>query len=107
MSAGRLRTTAGFLADFAEAAPVRSTLTGFIATMIRRAVRDWSADKPTDAITISAAQQNGSFGIYQACVHLAGDPTTYRLLLAPDDAPIAVNGRPISEHFALPLGDHA
>lgn len=59
----------------------------------------------TDRVTIDGHQGNGSYGVHQARVQLSGDPTTYRLILAPADAPIMINGRPIGEHFAKPLGD--
>jgi hypothetical protein len=60
---------------------------------------------PGDQVTVSNHQANGAHGIHQARVTLSGDPTTYRLIIAPADAPITVNGHPIGEHFAQPLGD--
>lgn len=76
---------------------------GFIVSKIR----DWARKEPlsTDRITVDNHQCNGSYGVHQARVQLAGDPTTYRLIIAPSDAPITINGRPIGEHFAQPLGD--
>lgn len=78
--------------------------TGMILSAIRKAVHA-APGYPTDddVIAIDNSQQNGSFGVHQARVHLANDPTTYRLILAPADAPITINGRPIGEHFSLPL----
>lgn len=55
-------------------------------------------------VGIDNTQQNGLYGVYQSRVRLEGDPNTYRLILAPADAPIEMNGRPIGEAFGLPLG---
>lgn len=77
---------------------------GFILAKIAEWARK-DASSREDRITIGGQQANGAHGIHQARVTLAGDPTTYRLIIAPADAPIMVNGRPIGEHFALPLGD--
>jgi len=76
---------------------------GFIVSKIR----EWARAEPasTDRITVDGHQCNGAYGVHQARVQLAGDPTTYRLIIAPADAPITINGRPIGEHFAQPLGD--
>ncbi|MGL5735481.1 MAG: hypothetical protein ACRCYS_11495 [Beijerinckiaceae bacterium] len=61
---------------------------------------------PTDAIALDQIQSNATFGIYQARVCLNGDDTVYRLILAPEDAPIRVDGiggAPIDMHFSKPL----
>lgn len=79
--------------------------TGYILAAIRSALRSGDNAVIADRVTVSNSQTNGAYGVYQATVRLAGDPTTYRLILAPADAPITINGRPIGEHFALPLGD--
>jgi hypothetical protein len=86
---------------------LRQHFAGFILSRLCSMVR--GVYKPDDldgsGITIDQHQQNGSFGIHQARVRLSGDPTVYRLLLCPADAPVNVRGCPISEHFALPIGD--
>lgn len=76
---------------------------GFILAKIA----EWARKEhlSTDAIRVDNHQSNGTFGVHQARVTLQGDPTTYRLIIAPADAPIMINGRPIGEHFAQPLGD--
>jgi hypothetical protein len=89
---------------------IRQHFTGFILSRIRDAVRKANAEHPGDEITIDSTQQNGSYGIYQARVRLAGDPTVYRLILAPADAPIMVDHggpTPIRNHFIEPLGSEA
>lgn len=79
--------------------------TGMILATLRDALRrENAANANVDRVTIENHQQNGSYGVHQATVKLGGDPTTYRLILAPADAPITINGHPIGEHFALPLG---
>lgn len=79
---------------------------GFILTKIASLCR-LDTDK-TDKITIDNHQSNGAQGVHQARVRLAGDTTTYRLILAPADAEIFINGdkRPVAEAFAQPLGDY-
>jgi len=78
----------------------RQHFTGLILSTIRRACR-------CSDVTIHYGQQNGAYGVHQALVKLGGDPLDYRLILAPADAPIAINGRPIDEHFAGRLTDDA
>lgn len=82
--------------------------TGFFIDAFRR----WSTNRAVDEnatddhkITVSNHQANGVTGIHQAKVTLQGDPTVYRMLIAPANAPITINGRPIGDHFAEPLGD--
>ena len=75
--------------------------TGFILARLGVITRD----QPDDAnkLTIDGQQLNGVHGVYQARVTLRDDPTTYRLILAPADAPIQINGIPADEYFGQPL----
>lgn len=59
-----------------------------------------------DEISIENHQSNGMYCVHQARVRLKGDPATYRLILAPENAPIFINDdkRPVAEAFAEPLG---
>jgi len=83
------------------------TYTGYIVATLRALLGAENASAPeSERITLANSQANGTYGVHQATVRLGGDPTTYRLILAPADAPIEINGRPIGEHFALPLGDN-
>jgi divalent metal cation (Fe/Co/Zn/Cd) transporter len=59
----------------------------------------------SDRIAIDNHQANGVHGVHQARVRLAGDSTVYRLIIAPPDAPIAIDGRDAATYFAAPLGD--
>jgi hypothetical protein len=72
-------------------------------------IAEWSrADKGgKDTITIDNHQCNGAYCVHQARVKLDGDPTIYRLILAPANAPIFINDdkRPVADAFAAPLGD--
>lgn len=54
-------------------------------------------------VTIDQRQCNSMDGVWQARVRLTGDDRTYRLLLAPEEAPITLYGRPIDAAFSLPL----
>jgi len=76
-----------------------------IATIRAWARADQEANPCQSPITVDGHQGNGLYGIHQARVTMQGDPTTYRLIIAPADAPITINGRPIGEHFAQPLGE--
>lgn len=80
--------------------------TGMILATLRSALkRENAVAAEVDRVVIDNHQQNGGYGVHQARVRLGNDPTTYRLILAPADAPIEINGRPIGDHFAMPLGD--
>lgn len=79
--------------------------TGHIAAVIRGEINAVTKAAGGDGVTIDRMQQNGTYGVQQARVTLTGDPLTYRLIIAPADAPITINGRPIGRHFAKPLGD--
>lgn len=79
--------------------------TGFILSRIRNAMNYTLRFDGDNAVSIDNLQQNAAHGIHQARVRLAGDPTTYRLILAPADAPISFDGREASTYFARPLGD--
>ena len=79
--------------------------TNFIMSAIRNATNAAKRHANGDAITIDNHQSNGVHGIHQARVRLAGDPTTYRMILAPADAPVSFDGRDASTYFARPLGD--
>lgn len=82
----------------------------FVATFARWAriaqERPLDVDAPDDdKITVDNHQAEGVFGVHQARIQLKGDPTTYRMIVAPANAPISINGRPADEVFAAPLGD--
>lgn len=79
--------------------------TGYILAAICSALKESYCREIAKEITLDGRQGNGLHGIHQARVTLQGDPTTYRLIIAPADAPLEIGGRPIGEHFALPLGD--
>jgi hypothetical protein len=78
----------------------------FTGMILHRLAKLLSAEDPADPnhITIDQAQQNGAFGVHQRRIRLKDDPTVYRLLLAPENAPIWISGLPVDEHFIFPLG---
>lgn len=78
---------------------------GFILAQIASWARQDASG--SDKITVDGHQGNGVYGVHQARVRIANDPTVYRILIAPADAPIFINDdkRPVAEAFALPLGD--
>jgi hypothetical protein len=82
------------------AIPLRQHFTGLILATLKRAA-------VAHDITISHRQANGAHGVHQALVLLDGDPTHYRMVLAPADAPITLYGRPIDHAFMAPLGEVA
>jgi hypothetical protein len=83
--------------------PIAQHFTGMILSTLRRGINRTIDGEPAYGLTIGDMQGNGSHGVYQASVRLEGDPTLYRLILAPADAPIQINGHPIDQHFARPL----
>lgn len=79
----------------------REHFTGFILTRIKRSL----AGEACTEVSIENHQQNASHGVHQCRVRLAGDPTVYRMILCPADAPVELYGRPVGDAFAQPLGD--
>lgn len=77
---------------------------GWIIMCLKKAAKMLEGDE--DEITIENHQSNGMYCVHQARVRLKGDPATYRLILAPENAPIFINDdkRPVAEAFAEPLG---
>lgn len=79
---------------------------GFILSRLA----DWARrdSDENERITIDNHQGNGVYGVHQARVRLKGDPTVYRLIIAPANAPIFINDdkRPVADAFAQPLGDN-
>jgi hypothetical protein len=76
---------------------IRQHFTGLILSSLRRFTRG-------SEVTIDNTQTNGLWGVYQARIRLAGDENTYRLILAPENAPLEIGGQPIGDHFHFPLG---
>lgn len=62
---------------------------GYVASLIAKAL-GFQADQH---------QQNGLYGLHQLRVRLPDDATVYRVIVAPANAPITVNGVAIDEHF--------
>lgn len=75
-----------------------SHYTGLLASVIRRLVNDSPAP-----VVIDQHQQNGMWGVHQMRGKLPADPTTYRIIIAPANAPISVSGIPIDDHFKEPI----
>ena len=76
----------------------------FAGTIMAR-LRSAIADKVLGAVRIDQPQSNSLYGIHQARVRVAGDPTAYRLIVAPMDAPISIGGCSADTHFTRHLGD--
>lgn len=76
-----------------------------IAAIRQWARRDQEAGGDERAIMVDGHQSNALHCVHQARATIKGDPTTYRIIVAPADAPIELYGRPIGEAFAQPLGD--
>jgi hypothetical protein len=53
--------------------------------------------------TVDQHQSNALYCVHQLRVRLPGDPVQYRVLIAPEDAPVAIGGVPVDEHFAEPI----
>ena len=66
--------------------------------------RTQGADGANELI-IDDHQCNGMHCVHQASVRLQNDPTTYRMIIAPANAPLELYGRPIDEAFGKPLTD--
>lgn len=77
---------------------------GFILSKLAEWAR--KDDCQTDRIMIDNHQANGAHGVHQARAKLSGDPTVYRIIVAPADAPITIGGRAVADYFPQPLGDN-
>lgn len=80
--------------------PFRQHFTGHIASIIRSVVNNITT------VVIDQHQQNAMWGVHQMRVRFPNDPITYRLILAPENAPISVgrdNPIPINQHFLEPI----
>lgn len=55
------------------------------------------------SVTLDQHQANGTYGIHQIRARVKGDPTTYRVIIAPADVPLSVGYQPIDQHFAEPI----
>lgn len=89
------------LAAMRTPAPVdlpRKHFTGYILHRLRAKM---GSDRE---ITIEPVVENAMHGLHQARVRLSDDPTVYRLILAPADAPLTYRGELIDNAFAEPLG---
>lgn len=78
---------------------------GLIIATLRSALKAQGNERLADEVQLSDHQLNGAFGVHQLKAKVKDDPTVYRIIVAPADAPITINGRPIGDHFALPIGD--
>lgn len=66
---------------------------GLLANAIRRALIEF----------VDQRQANATYGVHQLRVRLPDDPTVYRVLIAPSDAPIMIGGVGVDAHFAEPI----
>lgn len=48
-------------------------------------------------------QANGTWGVRQLRVRLKDDPNTYRVIIAPADAPIRIGNVSADQHFLEPI----
>lgn len=72
---------------------------GMVAFIVRR-------NFPAEYGATDQHQQNAMYGLHQMRVRLPDDPTVYRLIVAPANAPIFVgreNQIPIDQHFLEPI----
>jgi hypothetical protein len=79
--------------------------TGMIISSIARLI---NGDAPHDGFEGAFAdehQQNGMYGAHQLRVTLSDDPTVYRVIVAPANAPITIGGIPADQHFLHVIGE--
>ena len=78
--------------------------TGLIAASIARLVNGDAAHDGFEGAVADEHQQNGAWGVHQLRVMLPDDPTIYRVLIAPKDAPIKIGNGTADQHFSHPIG---
>jgi hypothetical protein len=81
----------------APTVPLPSVYCGAIARFIRQTFNNARAG------TVDQHQSSALYCVHQLRVRLPGDPVQYRVLIAPEDAPVAIGGVPVDEHFAEPI----
>jgi hypothetical protein len=77
---------------------------GMIAGSIKRLINGGVAQDGFEGAIADEHQQNALWGIHQLLVRLPDDPTLYRVLIAPADAPIKIASGTADQHFAYPIG---
>jgi hypothetical protein len=77
---------------------------GYIVSQIKRTL---GLAVAASDIMIDQHQSNGLFGIHQARARIKGDPTVYRIIVAPADAPIFCGKVHADQHFTERLDDEA
>jgi hypothetical protein len=77
---------------------------GIIANSIKRLVNGHAPQDGFAGAVASEHQQNALWGIHQLLVRVPNDPTLYRVLIAPADAPIKIASGTADQHFSYPIG---
>lgn len=70
--------------------------TGLIAHAVKRLLN-------AGGLPVDQGQHNGLYGVCQLRARLKGDPTAYRIIIAPADAPIRIGDVDVDSHFNEPL----
>lgn len=74
-----------------------------VAYQIRRSLLEGDLIPDAKGLRVDQMQQNGQYCVHQLRVTLPEGMGTYRVIVAPDNAPIFVGSVAADEHFALPL----
>lgn len=83
--------------------PLRAHYTGLISSAIRCLLRGAKAPEAFGEATADQPQSNGAYGVHQFRLRLSGDETVYRVIVAPANAPISINGVRADEYFLDPI----
>jgi hypothetical protein len=76
---------------------------GLVAFQIRRCLLEGKLSPDIQSLQVDQMQSNGSFAVHQLRVTLPDGMGTYRVIVAPADAPIFIGKCPADEHFNEPL----
>lgn len=74
--------------------------TGLLARSLRHAFGKTFGG--TGAV-LDQPQSNALYGVHQMRARLNNDPNTYRIIIAPVDAPISIGGVAVDQHFLEPI----
>lgn len=89
------------------AAPVASVMrpvySGFLAAQIRRVLLEGGISPEATGLNVDQFQSNGMYACHQLRVTLPDGMGTYRVIVAPADAPVSIGGVSAEEHFLEPL----
>lgn len=100
MSTSALRPLGEVLASAMQTvASLPRVYTGLVATQIRRSLLEGNLIPDANGLQVDQHQQNGAWAVHQLRVTLPDGMGTYRVIVAPADAPVFIGKVHADHHF--------